>query len=66
MQATNQGDVEDALMLIDQSHARLLADRQTLSAVERALRKLGRSGLPEPDRPRPAPTLVGPLARQLG
>jgi DNA-binding transcriptional MerR regulator len=65
MQAVNQGAPEDALRLIDESHARLLEDRRTLQAVEAALRDL----VPEP-QPQQAhergETFVGPLARRLG
>ena len=60
MQAVNRGDVEDALRLIDESHAQLLDDRRTLKAVEAALGDL---------RPMPeerGDTFVGPLARRLG
>lgn len=64
MQAVNQGDTDHALTLIDHSHAQLLTDRQTLAAVEAALRDLTR---PEPLEPPPSPaTFIGPLARQLG
>ncbi|ASU84780.1 MerR family transcriptional regulator [Nocardiopsis gilva YIM 90087] len=64
MRAVNKGDVEGALAMIDESHAQLLKDRETLKAVEHALRDLAPS-----DRPasiRPGPMFVGPLARQLG
>ncbi|MCG5220174.1 TioE family transcriptional regulator [Streptosporangium sp. KLBMP 9127] len=64
MRAVNQGAVEDALTLIDESHAQLLNDRTTLAAVEKALRDLAPPGLPAP--PHPGATFVGPLARQLG
>jgi DNA-binding transcriptional MerR regulator len=60
MQAVNRGDGEDALRLIDESHAQLLDDRRTLRAVEAALRDLA---------PGPAgrgATFIGPLARRLG
>ena len=60
MQAVNRGAAEDALRLIDESHAQLLDDRRTLQAVEAALRDLG----PVP-RER-GDTFVGPLARRLG
>jgi DNA-binding transcriptional MerR regulator len=62
MRAVNQDAVEDALTLIDKSHAQLLDDRQTLSAVEKALRDLAPSEPPT----RSGGTFVGPLARQLG
>jgi DNA-binding transcriptional MerR regulator len=60
MQAINRGTTEEALRLIDESHAQLLDDRRTLNAVEAALRDL-----------RPVPqergdTFVGPLAKRLG
>ncbi|MBT2226589.1 TioE family transcriptional regulator [Nonomuraea sp. NEAU-A123] len=40
MRAVNGGAVEEALRLIDESHAQLAGDRHTLEAVERALRDL--------------------------
>ncbi|MFE1411000.1 TioE family transcriptional regulator [Streptomyces sp. NPDC058746] len=68
LQAVNRGEADEALRLIDESHAQLLDDRRTLQAVERALRDLppstgsgpgtavgGRGG-----------TFVGPLAAELG
>lgn len=60
MQAINRGATEDALRLIDESHAQLLDDRRTLRAVEAALRDL--SPIPH-ER---GDTFVGPLARRLG
>ena len=60
MQAVNQDAVEDALRLIDESHARLLDDRRTLQAVEAALQDLS----PVPQER--GDTFVGPLARRLG
>ncbi|MEU7001254.1 TioE family transcriptional regulator [Nonomuraea sp. NPDC046570] len=64
MRAVNRDAVVDALTLIDESHAQLLQDRQTLSAVAKALRDLVPSG---PSTPPPSGvTFVGPLARQLG
>ena len=60
MQAVNQHATDDALRLIDESHAQLLDDRHTLRAVEAALHDLG----PVP-RER-GDTFVGPLARRLG
>jgi DNA-binding transcriptional MerR regulator len=68
LQGINRDATEDALRLIDESHAQLLDDRRTLRAVETALRDL----VPAP-APAPAPgpqdrgdTFVGPLARRLG
>lgn len=60
MQAVNRDATEDALRLIDESHAQLLDDRRTLQAVEAALRDLG----PVPQTG--GDTFVGPLARRLG
>ncbi|NEA53201.1 MerR family transcriptional regulator [Streptomyces sp. SID13666] len=40
LRAVNQGAVDEALRLIDESHAQLLGDRRTLEAVESALRDL--------------------------
>ncbi|MGW4030013.1 TioE family transcriptional regulator [Streptomyces sp. NPDC004838] len=40
MRAVNQGAVDEAFRLIDESHAQLLDDRRTLRAVESALRDL--------------------------
>jgi DNA-binding transcriptional MerR regulator len=60
MQAVNRDAAEDALRLIDESHAQLLEDRRTLQAVEAALRDL--SPVPREGRD----TFVGPLARRLG
>jgi DNA-binding transcriptional MerR regulator len=60
MRAVNRGTTEQALALIDESHAQLLDDRRTLRAVEAALRDLG----PVP-RER-GETFVGPLANRLG
>lgn len=69
MQALTRGATDRALLLIDESHVRLLDDRRTLEAVELALRDL----TPEPppaadaragaDR---ADAFIGPLSRKLG
>ncbi|GGZ91765.1 MerR family transcriptional regulator [Streptomyces echinoruber] len=48
MRAVNRGAVDEALRLIDDSHARLLDDRRTLQAVESALRDLESATAPEP------------------
>ncbi|MGW9117951.1 TioE family transcriptional regulator [Streptomyces sp. NPDC055663] len=75
MRAVNEGAVDEALHLVDESHAQLLDDRQTLRAVERALRDLDATAAPAPDT---APgsgsgsgsdsggTFIGPLAGKLG
>ncbi|MFF0575590.1 TioE family transcriptional regulator [Streptosporangium saharense] len=60
MQAVNRGAVEDALRLIDESHAQLLDDRRTLQAVEVALGDL----VPVPQER--GHTFIGPLAGRLG
>src|SRR3954447_25426590 len=60
MRAVNRDATEDALRLIDESHAQLLDDRHTLQAVETALRDLS----PVPQER--GDTFVGPLARRLG
>jgi DNA-binding transcriptional MerR regulator len=60
MQAINRDAVEDALRLIDASHAQLLDDRRTLRAVEAALRDL------KPVPPERREMFVGPLAGRLG
>jgi DNA-binding transcriptional MerR regulator len=61
MRAVNGGGVEEALRLIDESHAQLAGDRCTLEAVERGLR-----GLEPPRELEQGVTFIGPLARRLG
>ncbi|WP_026411236.1 TioE family transcriptional regulator [Actinomadura oligospora] len=63
MRAVNDGAVEAALRLIDESHAELAGDRRTLEAVERALHDLT---LPDAEEPARGGTFIGPLARRLG
>jgi DNA-binding transcriptional MerR regulator len=60
MHAINRGTSEDALRLIDESHAQLLEDRRTLWQVESALHDLS----PVPQER--GDTFVGPLAKRLG
>ncbi len=60
MRAVNRDAIEEALRLIDESHAGLLDDRRTLASVEAALTAL------EPVPPQRGETFVGPLARRLG
>jgi len=60
MQAVNRDATEDALRLIDESHAQLLDDRRTLRAVEAALRDL------DPVPRGRGEAFVGPLSRRLG
>lgn len=73
MRAVNQGAVDEAFRLIDESHAQLLDDRRTLQAVESALRDLAPTTAPEPgvgSEPAavsgPGGTFIGPLAGKLG
>jgi len=63
MRAANQGDLEMAFRLIDQSHAALLRDRQTLDAVTRALGDLTSQEAPDLMR---GDVHIGSLARRLG
>ncbi|OXM55859.1 MerR family transcriptional regulator [Amycolatopsis thailandensis] len=60
MEAVNRGAIEEALRLIDESHAQLLEDRRTLQVVTAALRDL------EPVPQERGGTFVGPLSRKLG
>jgi DNA-binding transcriptional MerR regulator len=60
MQAINRDATEEALRLIDESHAKLLDDRRTLQSVEAALGDL------EPVPQEGDEMFVGPLARRLG
>lgn len=60
MRAINGDATEDALRLIDESHAQLLDDRRTLQAVETAVADL------EPLPRERGEMFVGPLASRLG
>lgn len=63
MRAVDRGDQEAALRAIDDSHLRLLRDRETLDTVESAVGSLTRAPAPAwPDRP----IAVGALAHRLG
>ena len=67
MRAVNQGTAEEALRIIDESHAQLLDDRRTVRAVENALRDLGPTAASGADPATAAGgTFIGPLARKLG
>lgn len=68
MRAVNEGAVDEAFLLIDESHAQLLDDRRTLQTVESALRDLEPTAAPEPDAAvsEPGGTFIGPLAGKLG
>ncbi|MFD9727950.1 TioE family transcriptional regulator [Streptomyces sp. NPDC059072] len=65
MRAVNQGETDEALRLIDESHARLLDDRRTLQAVERALRDLPPATGPATG-PGPGTAVGGPRGRFVG
>lgn len=64
MRAVNTGDVDGALALLDESHAQLLRDRETLAAVDAALRDLASSEAGGPSRR--GVVFIGWLARDLG
>ncbi|WP_405680547.1 TioE family transcriptional regulator [Streptomyces sp. NBC_00868] len=73
MRAVNQGAVDEAFRLIDESHAQLLDDRRTLQAVENALQDLAPTTAPDPGAGtgpaalnEPGGTFIGPLAAKLG
>ncbi|MFD8616852.1 TioE family transcriptional regulator [Streptomyces sp. NPDC059513] len=67
MRAVNRGAADEALLLVDESHAQLLDDRRTLHAVESALRDLGpgATGSGPPESPASADIFIGPLAARL-
>jgi DNA-binding transcriptional MerR regulator len=64
MRALNAADMDTALALLDEGHAQLLRDRQTLAAVDTALRDLASSESQAP--PQSGVIFIGQLARQLG
>ncbi|MFI6274820.1 TioE family transcriptional regulator [Streptomyces sp. NPDC050988] len=72
MRAVNQGAIDEAFRLIDESHAQLLDDRRTLQAVESALRDLesttgyGSVAAAAPDASSGPDRFIGPLAEELG
>ncbi len=67
MRAVNEGAVDEAFRLIDESHAQLLDDRRTLRAVENALRDLEPAPASGPaTTSEPGGTFIGPLAEKLG
>lgn len=66
MRAVNRDAADEAFRLIDQSHARLLEDRRTLEAVERALGDLSPAPRTTAEPGGPAGRFIGPLARELG
>jgi DNA-binding transcriptional MerR regulator len=64
MRALNTDDIDTALAFLDEGHAQLLQDRQTLAAVDTALRDLASSESQAP--PQSGVIFIGGLARQLG
>lgn len=60
MRAANRDAVDEALRLVDESHAQLVDDRRTLHAVEAAVADL------EPVPHEPGDVFVGALSRRLG
>ncbi|RSN04623.1 MerR family transcriptional regulator [Streptomyces sp. WAC 01325] len=67
MRAVNEGRVDEAFHLIDESHVQLLDDRRTLQAVESALRDLEPDSGADPAAvSAPGDTFIGPLAEALG
>ena len=64
MRAVNAADMDTVLTLLDKSHEQLLQDRQTLAAVDTALRDLASSEPQAP--PQRGEMFIGQLARQLG
>ncbi|MBQ0862793.1 MULTISPECIES: TioE family transcriptional regulator [unclassified Streptomyces] len=80
MRAVNEGAVDEAFRLIDESHAQLLDDRGTLQSVESALRDLEPGAAPESDAAHESGAasgsaagsrtggsmFIGPLAGKLG
>jgi DNA-binding transcriptional MerR regulator len=61
MRALNAADMDTALTLLDESHAQLLQDRNTLAAVDTALRDLASSEPQAP--PQRGEMFIGQLAR---
>ncbi|NIJ11098.1 DNA-binding transcriptional MerR regulator [Saccharomonospora amisosensis] len=63
MRATNRGDTESAYRLIDATHGRLRAERDTRTEVAASLSSLSTT---TPTAVRGGPLTVGQLARRLG
>ncbi|MEU8117561.1 TioE family transcriptional regulator [Spirillospora sp. NPDC049024] len=67
MNAVNDGDLDDALLVIDRGHDQVLRDRETLAAVRSAVDHLLEEPGPVPDRSAvPGPRTIGELAHRLG
>ncbi|MFE0899895.1 TioE family transcriptional regulator [Streptomyces smyrnaeus] len=68
MRAVNEGAVDEAFRLIDESHAQLLDDRRTLQSVESALRALepGAASGTAGGSGTGGSMFIGPLAGKLG
>jgi DNA-binding transcriptional MerR regulator len=66
MNAVNDGDLDDALLVIDRGHDQVLRDRETLAAVRSAVNHLLAEPGPVPDRSAvPGPRTIGELAHRL-
>lgn len=63
MRAANEGELDRALALVDQSHDQLAQDRATLDAVRRATGAL--TATPRHDPPSGLPWTIGELAARL-
>ncbi|MEU9869965.1 TioE family transcriptional regulator [Actinomadura verrucosospora] len=64
MNAVHDGDVDDALLVIDRGHEQVLRDRETLTAVKSAVDHL--MAEPGAERPgAPGPLTIGELAHRL-
>ncbi|MGI5203439.1 TioE family transcriptional regulator [Spirillospora sp. CA-108201] len=64
MNAVHDGDLDDALLVVDRGHEQVLRDRETLAAVRNAVDHLmAEPGAGRPDAP--GPRTIGDLARRL-
>lgn len=67
MHGLHDGDLDDALTVIDRGHSQLLRDRGTLDAVRKTVGHLTTELQAAPDQPAdPGTRTVGELARRLG
>lgn len=66
MHALGDGDIDDALMIIDRGHEQLMRDRSTLDSVRTTIDSLAAETGHGPDRPAPdAPYTIGELAHRI-
>lgn len=64
MNAVHDGDLDDALLVIDRGHEQVLRDRETLTAVKNAVdHLLAEPGVERPNAP--GPLTIGELAHRL-